>query len=182
MRGVSRHALVAAAVAALATPALACAQSSAEPALNDAAIAHIGVTANAIDVEIAELAPTRASDARVKAFAETMVRDHNAVNAQAAELAKRLGVTPADNDVSKSLRSDAAAVKERLTGLQGAAFDRAYMEREVAYHQTVLDALDKTLIPNTKNAELKALLQQARQAVAAHLEHARQLKASVGGE
>ena len=64
--------------------------------------------------------------------------------------------------------------------LQGSAFDRAYMEREVAYHAAVLEAIDGVLIPTTENAELKALLEAVRPAIAAHLEHARQVRAALG--
>ena len=156
-------------------------ETAAAPALDDATIAHIGVTANAIDAEMGELALERAEDAQVRAFAETMIRDHRGVNEQATALATRLGVTPTDNDVSRSLQSGAADARARLEGLDGEEFDRAYMQREVEYHQAVLDALDSTLLPNTTNAELKALLETARGAVAAHLEHARTLSESLGG-
>ena len=150
------------------------------PALDDAAIAHIGVTANTIDAETAELALERSDNDEVRAFAETMIRDHRGVNEQAVALATRLGVTPKDNDVSRSLRSGAAAARAQLEALDGAAFDRAYMEREVAYHEAVLGALDDALIPNTSNSELRGLLETARGAVAAHLEHARTLSRSLG--
>jgi putative membrane protein len=63
-----------------------------------------------------------------------------------------------------------------LKTLTGPAFDRAYVEHEIAYHQQVLDALDKTLIPNATNAELKALLRQVRPAIAGHLAHARMVQ------
>lgn len=164
-----------------AVEAEAAAEQPAAPALDDAAIAHIGVTANEIDAQMGELALERSENEQVRAFAETMIRDHRGVNEQAVALATRLGVTPADNDVSRSLQSGAADARTQLEGLDGAAFDQAYMEREVSYHQAVLNALDETLIPNTTNAELRSLLETARGAVAAHLEHARSLSASLGG-
>ncbi len=160
------------------------AAAPAAPALGDASIAHIAVTANGIDADMGELALARSNDAQVRDFASTMVRDHRGVNEQAVALATRLGVTPTDNDVSRSLRADADAAAASLRGLTGAEFDAAYMEREVAYHAAVLDALDTTLIPNASNAELRSLLETARGAVAAHLEHARALStqlASAGG-
>lgn len=156
-------------------------RTAAAPTLSDPQIAHIAVTANAIDVELAELAQSRTTSAEVRAFARTMITDHTAVNEQAAALAQRLGVTPEDNDVSRSLMDGAAEARRSLEGLQGAAFDRAYMDREVAYHQAVLDALDKVLIPGASNAELRGLLEQVRPAVAAHLDHAKQLRARLGG-
>jgi putative membrane protein len=67
-----------------------------------------------------------------------------------------------------------------LKTLNGADFDKAYIDHEVEYHQSVLDALDKTLIPGATNAELKALLEKTRPAFAAHLEHAKQVQGSLG--
>lgn len=168
-------------VLTMALPAAAAAQESG-PELDDAQIAHIAVTANAIDVELAELARGRATDERVRAFAARMISDHRAVNEAAAALAARLGVTPADNDVSRGLREGAAAAKRTLEGADGAGFDRAYMGREVEYHRAVLSALDETLVPGTSNAELRALLEQARGAVAAHLAHAEELRGALGSQ
>ncbi|PYO86893.1 MAG: hypothetical protein DMD66_12315, partial [Gemmatimonadetes bacterium] len=118
--------------------------------------------------------------AAVKQFAQTMITDHSAVNAQAAALAQKLGVTPADNAVSQSLLSGAKQARASLEPLRGAAFDRAYLDREVAYHQAVLDAIDKVLVPTTENAELRKLLTDVRPAIATHLEHAKQLRGQLG--
>lgn len=147
--------------------------------LTDPQIAHVAVTANTIDVDMARLAETRTSTESVLAFAETMITDHTAVNEQAAALAQRLGVTPEMNEVSRSLQADAADSQAQLQNLRNAEFDRAYIAREVEYHQAVLDALDNTLIPSTENAELKALLEQVRPAIVAHLERARSIQASL---
>lgn len=152
---------------------------AAAPDLTDPEVAHVAVTANSIDIDLAKFAQTRTHNAGVKQFATTMITDHTAVNAQAAALAQKLGVTPADNAVSQSLQAGAAEARKNLEPLSGAAFDRAYIAREVAYHQAVLDAIDQTLIPNAKNAELKALLTKTRPAIAAHLEHAKSLRASL---
>jgi len=149
------------------------------PDLSDPEVAHVAVTANTIDVDAATFAQGRISNAEVKQFAATMITDHNAVNAQAAALAKKLGVTPKDNAVSQSLVAGAAKAHDVLVPLKGKAFDKAYIEREVAYHQAVLDALDGLLIPTTENADLKNLLVAVRPAIAAHLEHAKMLSAKL---
>ena len=88
-----------------------------------------------------------------------MVRDHEAVNEQALALVQKLGVTPEDNDTSKSLVARAEEKRASLAALEGAEFDKAYAANEVAYHQTVNGALETTLIPSASNAELKALLE-----------------------
>ena len=151
------------------------------PDLSDPEVAHVAVTANSIDIDLAKFAQTRTTNAGVKQFAATMITDHSAVNAQAGALATKLGVTPADNAVSQSLLSGAKQARASLEPLHGAAFDRAYIDREIAYHQAVLDAIDKVLIPTTENAELKKLLTDVRPAVATHLEHAKELRSHLGG-
>lgn len=160
-------------------PAPAPAQEPAQ-SLSDAEIAAIVVTANSIDVRYGELARERASDERVREFAETMIRDHTAVNESAGELVTRLGVTPQPSDVTRSLESSDRETRERLMGLTGAEFDRAYIDHEVAYHQAVLDALDDLLIPNATNAELRETLVGVRPAFEAHLRHAQSLQQSLG--
>lgn len=147
---------------------------------DDAQIAHIAVTANAIDSAAGELAKQKGSAKAVKDFAQRMVTDHGAVNRQAVALATRLNVTPEDNDVSRGLNAAADSSNANLRGLSGAAFDRAYVDHEVAYHQAVLDVLDRTLIPNARNAELKTLLEQVRPAIASHLDQAKQLQSTLG--
>jgi putative membrane protein len=155
-------------------PALAPAQST-PPDLSDPEVAHVAVTADNIDIEAGKLALSRTRDSEVKNFASMMVRDHTGVNEKAAALAKKLGVTPKDNAVSQSLEAAAKEARARLEPLKGADFDRAYIEREIAFHQAVLDALDQTLIPTTENAELKALLSQVRPAIEAHLAYAKKI-------
>jgi putative membrane protein len=151
------------------------------PDLSDPEVAHVAVTANSIDIDLARFAQTRSRNAAVRQFAATMITDHSAVNAQAGALAGRLGVTPADNRVSQSLLAGAAVARASLESLRGALFDRAYMDREIAYHQAVLDAIDGLLVPTTSNAELKKLLVDVRPAIAAHLAHAKQLRGELGG-
>lgn len=169
-----------AAAFALGASSFAQAQDSAtQQAPTDPEIAHVVVTANTIDVEAGKLAQTKAQNKEVKALAKQMVTDHTAVNKQASDLAKKLGVTPKDNETSKSLASNAKANMDKMKGLKGAAFDKAYVDNEVTFHQSVLDALDKTLIPNAKNEELKALMTKVRPNIAAHLEHAKQIQTTL---
>ena len=155
------------------------ASSVSAQSVNDAQIASIVVTANQVDIDAGKLAATQASSAEVKAFGKQMVTDHTGVNKQATALVTKLKVTPEDNATSKSLKQGGDDNLKNLRSLKGAAFDKAYVDHEVAYHQAVLDAVDKTLIPNAKNEELKALLVKVRPAFVAHLEHAKHVQASL---
>ena len=127
------------------------------------------------EVEHGKLAAQRATNAQVKQFAERMVQDHGKANDELKTIAGARGITPPTTVERKHHRE-----MEKLAKLKGADFDRAYVAQEVAYHQSVIDALDKTLVPNAKNAELKALLVKVRPAFVAHLEHARSLQGKLG--
>ena len=146
--------------------------------VNDAQIASIVVTANQVDIDAGKLAKSRSTNKDVKAFAELMITDHTGVNKSATDLATKLKVTPQDNPTSQSLKADGEKSLAHLKTLKGLAFDKAYIDREVAYHQQVIDALDKTLIPGATNEELKALLVKVRPAFVAHLDHAKRLQAA----
>jgi putative membrane protein len=141
----------------------------------DPQIAHIAYTAGLIDIEAGKQALDKSQNNDVRAFAQQMIGDHTAVNDQALALVKKLNVTPEDNATSKSLAEAADAERKKLADLSGAAFDKAYVDNEVAYHKAVDDAVSKTLIPSAQNAELKTLLQNGLKLFEAHLAHAEQL-------
>jgi putative membrane protein len=167
--------LAAAAALLLAGPALAA--EAGGP--SDAEIAHIAYTAGVIDVAAGKQALAKSHDAAVRGFAEEMVRDHQAVNDQALALVKKLDVTPAANATSTALSAQADATSKRLAALDGAAFDRAYVDNEIAYHKTVNGALATQLIPSADNAELKSLLETGLTLFREHLAHAEHLGASL---
>jgi len=159
--------------------ALAFAASASAQGVNDAQIASIVVTANQVDIDAGKLAASRGTNPEVKAFGQQMADQHAGVNKQAVDLVTKLKVTPEDNPTSQALKAGGEKNVTSLKGLNGAAFDKAYIDNEVAYHQQVLDAVDKTLIPGAKNAELKALLVKVRPAFVSHLEHAKHLQGTL---
>jgi putative membrane protein len=151
-------------------------------AVTDPQIAAIVVAANTVDIEFGKLAQSKTRNEKVKQFAETMINDHTAVNKSAVALVTRLGVTPEESETSRGLTASGEKTRARLGALSGEEFDREYIANEVAYHKLVIDAVDKTLIPNAKNAELKATLEGVRPALVAHLEHAEQIQAELAGK
>jgi putative membrane protein len=159
-----------AAVAALSLLTGAALAQGAKP--TDPQIAHIAYTAGVIDIAAAKQAETKASSKDVKAFAADMVRDHETVNKQALDLVKKLKVTPEDNDTSKTLSKQAADKLAELGKLSGAAYDKAYVANEVAYHKAVNGALETLLIPSASNAELKSLLETGLKIFQGHEQHA----------
>jgi putative membrane protein len=164
--------MTAAAVLVLTLPLAAQAQTA---KLNDAQIAHVAYTAGQIDIAAAKQALAKSRNKTVRDFAQEMVRDHTAVNKQALALVKKLGVTPQDNPTSESLQTSASAKLKDYAKLSGPAFDKAYVQNEVAYHKTVNGALEGTLIPSSQNAELKNLLQTGLKLFQEHQRHAEML-------
>ena len=145
----------------------------------DAQIAAIVVTANNVDVEAGRVAKNKTKNKEVKKFAQQMITDHTSVNKSATDLVTKLKVAPEENDTSRSLKKGGDDNLANLKNLKGKAFDKAYVDHEVAYHQAVIDALDKTLIPSARNEELKALLVKVRPAFVAHLEHAQHIQSTL---
>jgi putative membrane protein len=166
-----------AAVAALSLLTGAALAQGAKP--TDPQIAHIAYTAGVIDITAAKQAISKAGSKDVKAFAEDMVRDHEAVNKQALDLVKKLKVTPEDNDTSKTLSKQAADKLAELGKLKGADYDKAYVANEVAYHKAVNGALETLLIPSAGNAELKSLLQTGLKIFQGHQQHAEHVAATL---
>jgi putative membrane protein len=145
--------------------------------LTDPQIAHVAYTAGQIDIQAAQQALKKSKNKDVRAFAQDMARDHKAVNDKALALVKKLKVTPEDNATSQSLSKQATDKRAELAKLNGTAFDKAYIDNEVAYHKTVNDALQNTLIPGASNPELKDLLTTGLKIFQGHQQHAEQVAA-----
>ena len=165
------------AAAFLSLPLIASAQAAGP---NDAQIAAIVVTANQVDIDAGKLAESKSANKNVKAFGKMMVIDHAGVNKSAVALVTKLHVKPEDNATAESLKKGGQDNMANLRTLSGGAFDKAYVDHEVAYHQAVIDAMDQTLVPSAQNAELKALLIKVRPAFVAHLDHAKRLQIELG--
>jgi putative membrane protein len=148
----------------------------------DPQIAAIVVTANQVDIDAGKLAAKTSHTKDVRDFAKLMITDHTGVNKSAVALVTKLKVTPEDNPTSQSLKAGGEENLKNLKTLKGAAFDKAYVDHEVAYHQQVLDAVDNVLLPNASNAELKALIVSVRPAFVAHLQHAKKIQASLAAK
>ncbi len=166
-----------------ATPATTVAPAPAPAsALNDAQIAAIVVAANQVDIDAGQLAIKKSNNPEVKKFAERMITDHTAVNKAAVELVTKLNVTPVESDASKSLTAGGSDTRAELEKLEGEAFDQAYVDNEVAYHEAVIGVLKSQLIPSASNQELKDALVGAQPAFDAHLQHAKQIQSALKGD
>ncbi len=143
--------------------------------LNDVEIAHVAYTADSIDIRYAHLALAISKNPAVHEFAQTMIRDHSAVNDQALALLLKLNVSPQDNFLSRQLNGKADQLVDEMRQLRGAAFDRRYAENELGYHQVVNGLVEGTFIPNIENPEVKALFEEAIVIFKAHEKHAEKM-------
>ena len=143
--------------------------------LNDLEIAHVAYTADNIDIQYAHLALAISQNPDVREFAKTMIRDHEAVNAQALALLEKLNATAQDNFLSQALLAGAEKIIDELTALRGAEFDRRYAQNELAYHKAVNDLVGNTFIPNIDNAEVKSLFEAGLEIFKVHERHAQMM-------
>jgi putative membrane protein len=174
----SKIAVIGAALGCIAAlPFIVQAQAGGGP--TDPQIVGIVVTANKIDIDYAKLALSRSKNREVRGFAQQMVTDHSALQKSVGDLGAKLNVTPEDSDTSKSLKSQSEQTTEKLKELCGAAFDKAYIDNEVGYHQAVINAVSSVLIPNAQNAELKSALEGAAPLFQGHLQHAQRVQAGL---
>jgi putative membrane protein len=155
-------------------------QSGGEAKPSDPQIVGVVSAANQIDINEAKMALKKTKNDQVKQFAQQMIDDHTKLQKSVDDLAKKLNVKAEPSDISKSLHSADAAEMKKLRGLRGKAFDKEYIDHEVAYHQQVIDAASKVLIPNAQNAELKSALEGAAPLLQGHLDHAKQIQSSMG--
>ena len=175
-----RKQLIAAATGALLALGYSAFAQGAKP--TDPQIVGIVTTADELDINAAKLALKKSQNNDVKQFAQQMVDDHTKLQKSVNDLGAKLKVKPEPSATSKSLKTAGAAETKKLQGLKGSAFDKEYIDHEVAFHQQVIDAASKVLIPNAQNAELKSALEGAAPLLQGHLEHAQKIQSSLGGK
>lgn len=158
---------------------LAASPAIAQDQMNDLQIAHTAYTAGQLDIRYAHLALAVSENDAVRAFAETMIRDHKAVNEAAVALITELKVTPEDNDLSRALVEGAAAKRAEFMTLSGKDFDCAYATNELGYHQVVNETVEGKFIPWATVEPLKALLSDALVTFKVHEGHAEEMVAGL---
>jgi putative membrane protein len=140
--------------------------------LNDQQIAHVTYIADNIDIKYAHLALALSDNPEIHKFANTMIRDHTAVNNKALALLQKLGASPEDNFLSQSLTEQSKKIIAEMIALNGGAFDRYYATNELKYHQAVNNLVENAFLPNIENAEVKALFEQGLAIFKLHEGHA----------
>lgn len=146
-------------------------------ALTPERVASVAYTANQGEIEMGQLAVRRASDPRVRQFAQRMIDDHSAANQKLASVQR-----PATDagPLAMRLQDDARRIEQSLEAADEKTFDRAYMDSQVLIHRRLLDELDNTLIPAATDARFRTLLQEFRGTVEQHLRMAQDIQKSLG--
>ncbi|HET9012590.1 MAG TPA: DUF4142 domain-containing protein [Gemmatimonadaceae bacterium] len=145
----------------------------------DANTAAILLTSHNADLAAARIATTRARHRDVKLLARNLVTDHSSMSATLSRLVDDLDLTPREDDVSRLLRDQSAARRDTLRTLSGQAFDSAYVESEVRFHQEMLVAIDRVFLPSVRSARLREYVTMMRPAISAHLALARQVRDAI---
>ncbi len=146
----------------------------------DAQISSVVMTASQAEVTDAKLAQSKATNKEVKDFAAQMIKDHGKNEKDAQALTKKIGVTPDMNFAqTQELKKSTATKAETMKSLKGAEFDKAYIENQVAMHQSLLNDLNEKFIPAAQNPEFKTFLQTTKGHIEAHLTHAKDLQAKM---
>lgn len=148
----------------------------------DERIAAVVKEANKLEAELADGASDKAMSPQVKQYAEQVQTDHKNADKSLDELTGRLRIKPQDNEVAKAIKSMNDQTKTRLKGMEGWAYDKAYLEHEVSFSQGLVDYIDNTLLPNTVNPDLKEMLYSQRAVIAAHLDNAKQIQSTLQGQ
>ncbi|HET7540077.1 MAG TPA: DUF4142 domain-containing protein [Polyangiaceae bacterium] len=150
-----------------------------ETALDDSEIVKVVTALNDAEIAAGQVALAGAQAAAVKAFAQTMVTDHGAANAQVLALVSTRHIAPRPSPLSYQLESEGAALLVTLSATSSAAFDATYIDSQIRMHQEALGLIDSRLIPAASDTSLKTLLGNVRTSVETHLTLAQTVHASL---
>jgi putative membrane protein len=161
-------------MAAIVLPAHSAQGQTNTPKIDDPTIVAIFDAANTYDIETGTLAVKKARSKEAHEFGEMLVRDHTNVRQQGRDLAASLKVTPTPPKDFALAKAHAEAMT-KLRSLSGRQFDRAFLQHEIDFHNAVIDAVTKSLLPATQNAQLKDLETKVAPAFVAHRDRAQNL-------
>jgi putative membrane protein len=131
------------------------------------------VHANDHEIEQAQAELTTATDPGVILFANTMIKDHTAANAQVASTARALGLTYPQSHIRTGSTQGATSPGRAASPMA----PHAYMELQVQEHQNVIGLLQGEA-DNGSSAQLKTIAAQTLPVAKAHLAMAQQFLTS----
>jgi putative membrane protein len=146
--------------------------------LTDVNIVALLDEANAGDSAMGKLASTKGTSAAVKEFGRDMERDHHKLREAGQSLAKKENLAP-QAPTNDTLATASAKMHDNLTSMaKGKDWDKAYIDNEVAVHQSVLNLL-QTASSAAQDTSLKALIVKAQPTIQAHLQKAQAIQSKL---
>ena len=145
----------------------------------DPQIAGIVVRVSQTDIDAGELAGEKSHRKDVQELAQRMIADHGGLKRLVADLMTKVHAEPEESFISEALKAGGDEDLATLQTLEGAAFDKAYVDHEVEYDQHFLDAIHEVLIPDASNVELKSLLVHVEPEFVADLDRAKRIQSSL---
>ena len=140
---------------------------------SEAEMAKILLVANDAEIDAAKLAKKKTDNPAIKTFSEHMISAHKENNKNAKDVAKDANIKPVKNEMAKSLEDDADMKLAELKKLKGPSFDSAYLNQQIAMHETLLKTIDEKFIPAAKSPEWKSFLEKTRVHVSSHIDEAK---------
>jgi putative membrane protein len=131
------------------------------------------------EIDHGMLAQKKASDPRVRDYAEKLVNDHKGRMQKDEQLSNAVGVAPRDSEISSQIKSSSDRETSNLQSMSGVDFDRTYLDGQISYFRMVLDTLDRDLLPNARDPQLRASLQNSREQANDHLREAQELRNAI---
>lgn len=132
---------------------------------------------NGFDIETATLGVVHGNSKEVRSLAAMVLRDHSMVIQMARDLAKQNDIIYSVDGSNDSATAHQQTI-ESLSKLSGEAFDKAYLDHEITFHTSAINAVKNVLIPAAKGTELEGLLN----AVLPGFEHHLMMTKKVAGE
>lgn len=151
----------------------------AQATLTDHQIREVLEEANDAEIDAAKMAKKETKNKEVRDFANHMIVEHEKNLKETKKIAKKNNIHGKDSEMSDAVEADAKNKKKMLKEQKGPAFDKMYMEQQVAMHTQLLNDLDQKFIPSATNTEFKSHLQMTREHVSKHLEQAKTLQAKL---
>jgi putative membrane protein len=150
-------------------------------ALSPGEVGAILSASDSAEIRPSQLAQDKAQHPEVKAYAQRMIRDHGMLEDSLRALEKGRNITPAPSTISQQLHQMTESAVQRLQGLSGAEFDRAYMQNMVQSHEQALNMVDNQLLPATQDPQLRqAIEQKVRPIIVGHLQSAQEIQRTLG--
>ena len=154
--------------------------NAARAALSDAEVLGIYIQVNGFDVETALLGRAQASSNDLRTLATHVSTDHMGVRQTAFDLAAKCKVSPSLPQSRGAAEEEHGRAMTKLAALSGPEFDKAYLQHEVAFHRSAIDAVRQTLLPSVTCAAIKTHFNAVLPAFEHHLSETEMLARQLG--